>query len=199
MNTDSAAYRYSAALSEVEGVDLNEIEQSLQTVVDLFASNPELKAFYESPKVPADKKKIAIQSAFAKSIDGKVLSLLLVLIDKRRTALLDNISLGFTELVDKALNRVRPLITLSRDFSESDLKVILSKVEELIKNHGDQFGVDNGKSADLIPKLTTDESLLGGVILRIGDYQWDSSVKTYLQEWKLKVHGSRIDLKTAES
>ncbi|MES0488633.1 MAG: ATP synthase F1 subunit delta [Leptospirales bacterium] len=199
MNTDSAAYRYSTALSEIEGADLKKMEESLQTVVTLFADNPELKSFYESPKVPAEKKKTAIESAFRKAIDGEVLSLLLVLINKGRTTLLDNISRGFTELVDIAFNRVRPLITLSRDFPEKDIKAIVNKVEELIKNHGDQFGVVDGKTVEFIPRLTTDESLLGGVILRVGDYQWDSSVKTYLREWKLRVHGSRIDLKTANS
>ena len=199
MNTESAAYVYAQALSEVEGNDLKEEEQALLSVLSLFKKNSELQNFYESPKVPAEKKKKAIQAALKSQVSPSVLHMMLLLVDKGRTLLFEDLCYAFSEIVDVHFTRIRPIITLGRDLSESDQKEIVAKIQKLVESKGKDFGVKVVKSMEFLPVVHVNKELLGGVIMRIGDYQWDASVKKYLHEWKFNVLSRKVDDKALGS
>ncbi len=129
-------------------------------------ATPAIEAVLVSPRVTRERKVALIERA----MDGApvpFVRFLGALIKRGRQLLLGQIADEYRGLVDLKLNRVRAGVTLARDPDALTRSVIVERLAAAI-----------GK--DVIAGFATDPSLLGGVVVRIGDRVYDGSMRKRL-------------------
>ena len=171
MINNTLARRYAKALVQIgsEGGLIDRFREELGAVGRIFASNAELKAVFGNPAFTAEQKKEImkelISSVKCSELVGNFLQLL---VDKNRVAFLDQIIHTYETLADEQSGIIRPVIKTAFALEDSQVASIQSALEK-----------KSGKK--VIPQVTVDQSLLGGVVTQIGDTAFDSSVKTQLK------------------
>lgn len=170
MTNNTIAKRYAKSLVQLgseEGV-VDRFRTELAAFERLFALNPELKAAFADPALTHQQKKEIMKSLIAKaSVSELVGNFLLLLVDKNRVAFLGQIVQAYQKLADEFSGVIRPNIKTAFALDESQVASIKGALEK-----------KTGKK--VIPEVSVDESLLGGVVTQIGDIAYDSSVKTQL-------------------
>ena len=147
----------------------DDVAAELSGVVgELFARMPDLPKLLLSRIIPRDKKAKLIDAAFGDNLGELTLDFIRVLNGRDRLELLRPVAGAYRTLLDRRRSRVRVVVRsavpLSREIVDS-LKATLS--------------ASLGKEPVLESRI--DESLLGGMILQVGDEVYDSSVKTRLE------------------
>jgi F-type H+-transporting ATPase subunit delta len=169
-----AAARYGNALAEVvfapgSGLDARDVVNQLCAFEDLLDASPDLRHVLLSPAVIASKKRaVAGRLAGELGLSPKVRNFLYVVIDHRRMDQISGIREAFQESIDRRLGVVRADVISARELKESErgaLETGLSKIAN--KRVRMEFSVDN--------------SLIGGVVARIGSIVYDGSVRGQLE------------------
>jgi len=147
--------------------------EQLRVFVQLFESSSALRSVWESPAVPADQKRRLLDTIVAKTGDvhRSVRNFIAVLIDHSRIAMLPEIAKQFETELNTRMGRVEAQITSARQLSDSERQALIAQVA---KTTGRQVSA----------KYTTDPTLLGGAIVRVGSTVYDGSVRGQLQKIK---------------
>jgi len=166
--------RYAQALADAvfapaSAVDARQISAELHAVDEMVQRVPELKTVLLSPAV-SNARKRAVVSRLAASVplSKLVRNFLYLLIDRRRSDLLKEIAPAFDAAVDERQGVVRAEVKSAAplgDGQRSELESALSAVAG--QNVRCEFQVD--------------ESLIGGVVARIGSTVYDGSVRSRLE------------------
>ncbi len=164
----SIASRYAAALFELhqEGVDVAADLHKLAQV----AQNEDAQALLMNAQYTAeDRAKIVAKAAAVE--DERVLRLLVLLCSRNKSTLLPYIDEMLEAMIRESNAQVMIDVTVATDMDS----VLTAKLKESIST-----GL--GKKVDL--NVTTDASIVGGLILNIGDRQIDHSVRGRLNGLK---------------
>lgn len=176
------AMRYARALADVvmepgSGIDAQAAAAEMGSFERLLAESADLRIALESPAVPPPRKR-AVAGRLAKDlgISDAVRRFLFVLIDHRRTALLNEIREGFESIVDERLGIARAEVVSARPLSAPQRQEIVAGLARLTgKQTRAQFSVQDG--------------LIGGVLARIGSTVYDGSVRGQLEALKQRLAG----------
>ena len=138
-----------------------------------------MNLFLTSPVVDVKARGKALSAIFTNRITDLTLKFLLVLNNKGRLDRLESIETAFDQLVQEAFGRI-----------EVDVITPVAIDAELMATIKEKISTVFGKEPDLHPYV--DESLLGGIKLRIGNQLIDGSVQTRLRKLseELKNNGS---------
>lgn len=140
----------------------------MKLVYETFANSKELKTVMKSPIVRVSKKLNIINSVFKDKIHPVTSHYLNIITRKKRAALIEGIAWEFQKIHKENLDiETVTLITAGR-IDESLEKKALAISKKLSKKSNIEF----------IRKV--DPDLIGGFVLRIGDMQYDASVKRKL-------------------
>jgi F-type H+-transporting ATPase subunit delta len=96
-----------------------------------------------------------------------VANFVLLLVDKNRVVFLGQIVETYEKLADEQSGVIRPVITTAFALDDAQIASITGALEQ-----------KTGKK--VLPQVTVDQSLIGGVLTQIGDIAYDSSVKSQL-------------------
>jgi F-type H+-transporting ATPase subunit delta len=168
----SSAIQYAKALlqlTEADGSD-EDVYKNLLVVSRAFQEEPQFEMLFRHPSITAPEKKRFL-SLFAGSLDRLSAGLLLMLCEKRRMQLLPYIVEEFYELLRAKHNIVSARLVSAAPPSDEAVLLIKRKLIGQMKKH-----------VELL--VETDESLLGGFVLKIGDQVIDGSLKGRLQSIK---------------
>ena len=189
------ANRYATALSEIDGVDHAEVEKSLEVALETISSDDKFYEFYISPRIVKEGKKKVIEKVFTGKLNQNILNLLLLLVDKGREEFLGDILDELVKENDRRLGRIRAHVTFSRDIIDfTDKEGIALQVRKAIIDNKTKFGFDKDiQDASLQIESKVNAEILGGFIIRIGDYLLDRSVRTYINRWRVKVAESKLE------
>jgi len=177
MSAIAAARRYAEALADIatehKHVDLVMIE--LKQFVELYASNPELSAFFPNSGISqADKLKV-LNAIIARTKPSETTTNLLRLLLKNYR--LESIAAVYHEF-QKEINRrtgvVPAEITTAGSVDPSEREMIVSRLKAV-----------TGKQVQANFKV--DPALIGGAITRIGSVVYDGSIRTQLDAIKRKM------------
>ncbi len=159
------------AIAEEQG-RLEEWLADLQTAVEAL-SDSETMAFLQLPKVSLARKLQLLQDTL-KDLSPTVLNLLGLLTSKRGLPALPGILSEYQRLLDQSQGRERAEVTVALDLNDTQKERL-----------GRQLGTLLDKEVVLTTK--TDEEVLGGVLVRIGDRIIDGSARGRLQSLRRSV------------
>lgn len=149
-------------------------QQEEQVLKDIAAAHRQLldfAPFFRNPRVSSSDKKRRLQELLGARVGPLALKFLAMLVDKKRFELLPQIGVqlerSLAEKKRTARAHVRAAAPLSPDDAER-LKKLLSSF--------------SGKSVDL--DIKEDPELLGGVVVHLGDWVLDSSLRGQLRRLK---------------
>ena len=171
MINNTLARRYAKALVQIGSEDglIDRFREELTAIERVFSANADLKAVFSNPAFTADQKKDIMKDLVAKVKCSELVgNFLLLLVDKNRVAFLDQIVQTYETLADEQSGIIRPIIKTAFALDDSKVASIQNVLEK-----------KSGKK--VIPQVSVDPSLLGGVVTQIGDTAFDSSVKTQLK------------------
>ena len=170
---DIIANRYAEALFQLSEDDniTKEIYNELHNVVDIVKSNKDLDNVLKSPLVAKSEKVELIEALFNNKINNNLKNFLKILVEKGRISSLKSIELTFKQLLNEKNNVIEGTVI-------SAIPLTSEKVKELEKTLSKKYN----KNVTLENEV--DKSILGGVLLRLGNTQIDGSVKTRLNNIK---------------
>lgn len=162
--------RYASALFELaaEKKAVSKVESDLEALRQAILASPELAALIRNPRVTrqaAGQAMAALGKALKlDALTGKFLG---VLADNRRLAALPEVVAAFAAIAAASRGEVTAQVTSAHPLSDAQLKAIVAKLK-----------VSEGK--DVKVSANVDPEVLGGLIVRIGSKQIDSSIRTRL-------------------
>ena len=130
--------------------------------------------FLESPKVSEAQKNEVFFQALGDRVPRHFLRFLQTLVRKRRQMLIPEISSEYDKLLDIHENRVHANVTVAKETSEADQAEIAEQLSRVI-----------GKT--VVPHMTVNPAILGGVVVKIGDTVMDGSVRRRLGRLKTQI------------
>ncbi len=170
---DIIANRYAEALfelSEEENIT-KEIYNELNNVVNIVKNNTDLDNVLKSPLVAKAEKVQLIETLFNTKINNNLKNFLKILVEKGRISSLKSIKLTFKELLNDKHNIIEGTVISAIALTDEKVKEL---EEKLSKKYNKNVTLEN----------KVDESILGGVLVRLGNTQIDGSVKTRLDNIK---------------
>ena len=170
---DIIANRYAEALfqlSEEENIT-KEIYNELHSVLDIVKSNKDLDNVLKSPLVTKADKVQLIETLFNNKINNNLKNFLKILVEKGRISSLKSIELTFKQLLNDRDNIIEGTVISAIPLTDEKVKEL---EEKLSKKYNKNVTLEN----------KVDKSILGGVLIRLGNIQIDGSVKTRLDNIK---------------
>lgn len=142
-----------------------DVLQELDTLVgDLLQGTPEMRAFFVSGAIGRRRKAETISRVFSGRASDLLLNLLLVLNDNDRLELVRPIAAAYRTLYDERAGRIQVHVQSAVPLAEHQRERLLRKLR-------DTFRKEPVLQADVNP------GLLGGMVVRVGDWLYDQSVR----------------------
>ncbi len=168
MSTTSISRRYARALFELqqEGVAIAESLSAAAAV----AGVDEVAAVLEQSQIPASVKAAIIDKA-AKSSSKEVSRLVLMLCERGKVALLPEINAMFEEMVRDASSQIEAEVVAATALNKATQDNIAAALTKAV-------------GRKVVIKTSQDKTILGGLVVRLGDRQLDYSLRTRLEGLK---------------
>ncbi len=174
--------RYAFALyktcSEVGNEDL--VLEELKEIVDELYGNEGLRKIVENPQINRYNKKRIFKEMFDGDIEDELLNFLLLLIDKGRILYLKEKYNQFRQIYLKRHNTVLAKVKSVVPLDESQKQALKIKLEEKY-------------SKTVVMEEELDKSLIGGVLVTVGNEVIDGSIKGRLEELEEIAEGNVVN------
>ena len=161
-------YAEAALVLARKGGDADGWGAFLNGYADLVEREPVVRKFLAAPQVSAEAKNAVLGKAFGDKVPALLVRFVQKLVANRRQMLLPEIAVEYGNLRDAEEGRVHARVTVARALSDDDLQALTARLGKAL-----------GKT--IVPHVTTDAALLGGVVIRVGDTVMDGSVRKRLQ------------------
>ena len=139
----------------------------LRQVAAAMTSDATLHGFLESPRIAAEQKSAVLSKALGDRVPRVFLLFLHSLVKNRRQMLIPQIASEYDTLLDASNGIVHARVTVSRETPDSERDAIARQLSRSV-----------GKT--VVPHLEVDPSILGGIVVRIGDTVMDGSLRRRL-------------------
>lgn len=177
---------YGDALFEtaIESGRLDEYFQEAEVVGEVLRTNEDFIRLMNHPKVSKEEKLSVLESCFSEKISRELLGIMRLTVMKDRFSEIDSILQTFLAQVKEYKNIGRAKVVAAMELSDKQKEQVRQKL------------LDTTKYVEFEIDYEVDPSLIGGMVIRIGDRVVDSSIRT-------KLHGlsrdlSKIQLKAGE-
>ena len=167
--------RYAQAIFDL-ALENNEVEQwgqDLAVVSEAFQDS-DFAALMKHADMSAADKRAATGSVLA-GVSTMVRNLVDLLVSKGSVDSIAEVYTSYTELLDQHLGRQRVEVTTAIALDEAEANRITSFVSELVRR-------------EVVLTTKVDESILGGLVIQIGDRLLDGSTKARLDGLKNRLH-----------
>jgi F-type H+-transporting ATPase subunit delta len=156
---------YASALFDAAEEDgrLEPVREQLAQLVEAEREVPELRELLRNPQLDPRAKAQALEDVLG-GADELIRNFLRLLSEKGRTGQIDEIYREFEALVAAEQQRLTVELTTAYELSDDEATKILKKIEK-----------SSGRSVEATRKV--DSALIGGIILQVGSYRLDASVR----------------------
>jgi len=176
MNESTIGRNYAEALLALarKDDDIEEYGELLNAIAVAMGEDQTLRTFLESPKLAASHKIEILEKALGRKVPRLFLRYIETVIQKRRQMLIPEIATEYQALLDQAENRLHANVTVAREPSEPEREALARQLSRLF-----------GKR--VVPHINTNPSILGGLIVKVGDTVMDGSVRHRLSVLKQRM------------
>jgi F-type H+-transporting ATPase subunit delta len=167
--SQTIARRYARALYEMADSKrvVDRIDGDVEMILASLSGSPELYRFFADPVLSAEKKRRVIAALFGPRIHEVMASFLALLVDKRREPLFPDVARSYRDLRDAQTNVVRAEARVALPLPAAEMQRLQTALERL-----------TGRSVRLNTRV--DPTIVGGVVVRVGDTVYDRSVANQL-------------------
>ncbi len=154
--------------------------QELASFAEVVQDLPKLSGVLESPRVKTGDKERLIDRALSGKASRTFVNFVKLLVRRGRFDCIHAIGQAAVRIQDEVTGQVRGTVTSATPLNEQT-------VSRLADNLGKRIGRNVILAADV------DETIIGGVVVRIGDTVYDASVKNQLQQLKRRAVKNATD------
>lgn len=167
------ASRYAEAIFQVgeESNSTTKLYEELNAVLDILKSDKNFYNVLKSPLISKGEKKEIIENVFNDRIENDLKNFFKILIDKERISSLELIQKSFKELLNEKNNVIEGKAITAVPMSEEEIK----KLEE---------NLSSKYNTNIVLENIVDKTILGGVLVRLGNKEIDGTIKTRLENLK---------------
>ncbi len=179
MSVETVARRYATALADIvtKTDETSFVQTELKTWESMISRNVDLQNAFGNPVISQVNKEKVLENLIAKTQPTKTTAnFLRVLLRNGRLTEIKEINEKFASVLEERSGAVSAQITSARVLSETEKAEMQTNLAKL-----------TGKNVAL--NFEIDETLIGGVVTRIGSTVYDGSVKTQLEELKQQMIG----------
>ncbi len=141
----------------------------IRDVANAITNDATVHRFLESPRVSYEEKNAILSKAFGDRVPRVFLRFLQSVVHHRRQMLIPVIATEYSNLLDAAEGRVHADVTVAMAVDATEVERIGAELSRAL-----------GKS--VVPHVTVDAAIMGGIIVRIGDTLMDGSVRRRLDK-----------------
>ncbi|SHF57348.1 F-type H+-transporting ATPase subunit delta [Mariniphaga anaerophila] len=173
MSESAITVRYAKALFSLakEKGKLNQLKEDMELISDACSHSEEFILLLKSPVVKTSEKTNIIQLIFQEKIKELSLQFLELVIKNRREHLIPSMCRSVLTLIRKEKGIKTAVITTAQAFDQE----FLDKATKILEK-------EMGTKVELAAKVNP--NLIGGMVLRIDDKQYDASILTQLRKLK---------------
>lgn len=161
---------YAAALFEIarEQNAIASTREELQALVTLERSDPMFGAFMTSPAQDADRRELGLEKMLRGKVSDHVLNVLLVMNRNGRYGLTEALLQAFDQRARDHAGEVEVVVTSAVTLDDQQRKQVEETASAL-----------SGRKP--VTEWRVDESLLGGLVVQIGDLRYDNSARSQIE------------------
>jgi F-type H+-transporting ATPase subunit delta len=150
----------------------------MQDLLKLLSEVPDLKEFLTNPLNSAQAKKQVLEKCFSQQISSNTMNFLNLLVDKKRISFIESIGEKFLEKAYDFLCIKFVEVRSTMKLTSTQEKVLIEKINSML---GPIFTEPYVQFANIRLSLIIDETILGGLVIKIGSKVIDLSLQGELQ------------------
>ena len=168
---DPVARRYAQALTEEaqKAGSLDAVDADVALLTETLDGSRELRQALTSPVVSHPKKLSVLTSLFGERVSDLTLRFLRLLVEKQRDGQIPSILDAYRTLRDERTGTVEADVRSAKPLSADEADRLKAALE-----------ARTGKTIRL--RITPDATLIGGLVVRVGDLVYDRSVRHQLDQ-----------------
>jgi F-type H+-transporting ATPase subunit delta len=150
----------------------------LRQMANAISADATLAGFLESPRIAADAKSAVLSKALGERVPRHFLRFLQQLVKNRRQTLIPAIANEYDTLLDASEGIVHAKVTVARETGDEETAMIADRLSKVV-----------GKK--VVPHVAIDPTIIGGVVVRMGDTVMDGSVRRRLSKLRTRMGAGR--------
>ncbi len=143
------------------------IGQEIGQLAEVIEQNPTFAAYLADPGIGQEDRANVLKHTFSGKVSPLMWNFIGVLNLKRRLKNLPEIASAYDDLLDEKLGKIEVDVTVAQKLSADQLEQVRQRVSAALKK-------------DAVIHQYVDESIIGGLLLRVQDKLIDASVKSQL-------------------
>ena len=173
--------RYATALFDLAASEgaMAKYEEEVKVIVKALHDEPDFMAVLQDHKVTTENKIKVVENIFTDKVSTPLIGLLVLMVNKGRQAEILNVLEAFLERVKVESGIMKAVVTSAVPLKESQLKALKEKLEL-------------GTKSQIELETIVDESIIAGLIVRVGDKVVDASYKGDMQSLKKQLSKIRL-------
>lgn len=163
---------YGDALFELalEEKKTNLFLEEISVLIGILKENPEFEHFMNHPKIPKEEKLQVLENVFKGKVAQEIVGFLVTIVEKDRYSEIDEI-LAYVVMRIKEYSGIGvAYVTTAIPLQEKEQKAVESRL------------LATTKYDKIECHYQIEQSLIGGMVIRIGDHVVDSSIRTKLEK-----------------
>jgi F-type H+-transporting ATPase subunit delta len=156
--------------AEPLGRELAELKQVIE-------QNPTAREMLSNPAISIDERSRMLDRVFRGKVGDLLFRVLNVMNQHNRLGLLEQVATSYGNLLDEQLGKVEVDVIVAQKLSNDQLEAAKKKITAAI-------------GRDAVLHQYVDDSIVGGMIVRVGDKLIDASVRSQLQAMKQQLLSS---------
>jgi F-type H+-transporting ATPase subunit delta len=168
--TSPLAVAYARSLLELaeQRQQMQQVDEELRGLREVIETNPTFGAFLRDPSIGEPERKEMLDRVFGGKLSPLLMNFLGVVNAHGRLGKLEEVARAYDELLDERLGKIEVDVTVAQRLGGDELEQVRKSVSAALKK-------------DAVVHQYVDESIIGGIVLRVQDRLIDASVKAQLE------------------
>ncbi len=173
--------RYATALFDMAHEDnaVAQYETEVSTIVEALKETPDFMAVLGNHKVTLEEKLTLVDNIFADKVQSPIVGLMALMVKKSREGYLLEVLENFLDMAKAARGIIKASVTSAVALNETQIEQIKANLQ-----------AGTGKVIEL--ETIIDESIIAGLIIRVGDKVIDVSIKGEMKTLKKQLSELRL-------
>ena len=154
------------------------IGEELGQIAEIVEQQPTFAAYLADPGISHEERGKVLRDVFAGKVSPLMWNFLGVLNIKRRLKEIPAIAAAYDDLLDEKLGKIEVDVTVAQKLTPDQLEQVRQRVSAALKK-------------DAVIHQYVDESIIGGLLLRVQDKLIDASVRSQLRSMREQLLASR--------